>query len=82
MHNRDAVIRHATSAAAAHSSMVREALEKFLTDSPSAEQATNKLRQALVAQAAGFESTAANGSTFPMRVEAARAALDAWDAKP
>lgn len=80
MHNRDAVIRHAADCAVNHGSEVRDALNRYIaSETYEREHRTRVLRYALVAQAAGHEACAHNGSTYQRRVEAAKAALTAWD---
>lgn len=83
MHDRDAVIRHAIAAADAHSMEVSSALTAliFAADRDALGFAERRLRAALVAQAAGFEAVAHDGSTGAERRQAALAALEAWDGK-
>lgn len=78
MNNRDEVIRQATIAAANHASEVSQALARYI-QTGARDGSREALRDALVAQAAGFESTAHDGATLAIRVEAAKAALRAWD---
>ncbi|MBX3264888.1 MAG: hypothetical protein KF782_34775 [Labilithrix sp.] len=83
MHDRDAVIRHAIAAADAHATAVSRAITAliFAADAEALAFAERQLRSALVAQAAGHEPVAANGSTYAGRRAAAAAALEAWDGK-
>lgn len=78
--NLDEIIKHAAAAAAANAVDVRAALNKVVAADNAASRidAFEMLRIALVAQAAGHESVAHNGSTFAERREHARAALAAW----
>jgi hypothetical protein len=76
MYDRDAVIRHAAEAANKHATQVQAALADYLRlGAP----AVGALRDALVAQSVGFEGAAHDGQTHIARVEAAKAALVAWD---
>lgn len=81
MYDHDAVIRHASECAASHAGEVSTALCQFVAARTMSEnaQARDALRVALVAQAAGFEGVAHDGSTYQRRVDAAKAALVAWD---
>ncbi len=76
MYDQDAVIRHATECAANHSLAVHSALNLYVSDPINNAES---LRVALVSLAAGYEATAHDGSTYTQRVDAARAAVAAWD---
>jgi hypothetical protein len=77
MCDREEVLRLAIACAEAHGVQVRKALADYVAgNTPAAE---DNLRTALLAQAQGFEATAADGATFAARVEAAKGALNAWD---
>lgn len=81
MYDRDSVIRFATIAAQNNSDIVRDAL-RYLVYGQHQDQVRHaecKLRDALVAQASGFETNAHDGGTFDARVQAAKDALAAWD---
>lgn len=77
MYDRDSVISHAAACARVHSLGVKTALVEFLADAT--DKSTRALRDALVAQAAGFEDVVGNGGTYDGRVATARAALEAWN---
>lgn len=78
MNNRDEVIRQAAIAAANHAGEVAQALARYI-QTAARDGSREALRDALVAQVAGFESTAHDGATYAARVEACKAALRAWD---
>lgn len=79
--NLDQVIKHSAAAAKAHAHGVGNALNLVIAaeDAASRSNAAYALRIALVAQAEGHEC-AHDGATFRARCDAARAALEAWDA--
>jgi hypothetical protein len=80
--DRDSVLRHATTAAQNDSTEVRAALEYLLHGRVPLDCSIGSrdyLRLSLERQAAGVEPFAANGGTRAARVDAARAALAAWD---
>jgi hypothetical protein len=77
MYDQDSVLRFSAQCADAHGTEVSCALTAYVRE-PLAHAAA-ALRVALVAQVAGHESTAHDGSERAIRVSAARAALDAWD---
>lgn len=82
--NMDSVIQHCAAAARANSREVSRALTTLVAaqDSASRANAATALRIALVAQAAGHEAVAHDGSTFAERCEHARLALAAWATQP
>lgn len=84
MIDRESVIRHCVTAVNNHADDVRDTLNACLAaETPEALRfATSRLRDVLVALAAGHERGCGNGSTFKARVEAAKMALAAWDGAP
>jgi hypothetical protein len=83
MTDRDKVISESAQCAAANSSEVGAALNRYVTASTRDEAAfaEGRLRVALVAQSAGHEIGAHDGSTLRARVEHACRALEAWDGR-
>ena len=81
MFDRDEVIRQAAACAEAHGGEIRVVLRAYLSAATPADLRfeEQRLRSALVAQAAGYESSAHDGATYPARQLAARHALIAWD---
>lgn len=81
MYDHDAVIRRAAVCAANHAGEVHTALTRYVAAQIPEDHAsaTEALRIALVAQAAGHEGSAHDGSTYRVRVDAAKAAIAAWD---
>lgn len=79
-HRERAVLEAAVQAAKADASAVSSALTAYAyaSDALALRDAAGQLYRALVLQAAGHESMAANGSTFAARCAHAQAALDAW----
>jgi hypothetical protein len=80
MLNQDEVIRQCALCSKNHGRDVDATLSDFV-GKPSLETQT-ALRVALVAQAAGYERSSHDGSTFEARRDAAEAALLAWDGPP
>lgn len=82
IHDRDGVIREAAFAASHGAKGVHRALGAFLAATPDeTEHAEQRLRDELVAQAIGFEVTAADGATRRLRVIASQMAIALWDGR-